>query len=92
MAGLWDKEKKEGVVKQKFTSKELYNMLTQKQKEELPVLRIHYRGIPMCPGKCSRWETCGLKRVIVIKNNEASKVFSIRYNRKELLKHAIPSN
>lgn len=90
MIGLWDREEKKELVKPKITSKELYRMLTQKQKEELPVLRVHY-NIKIGMFSCSIWEECGLNRTREIKN-ESNKVFSIRYNRKELLKHAIPIN
>ncbi len=86
LKGMWDKEKRElksKVVKHKFTSKELYGMLRQEQKEMLPVLRIHYKSKLKSTG-ASIMETCGLLRVKEIKKI-AKKLFSIKYNRKELL-------
>lgn len=65
-------------------SKELYNMTTQVQKNTLPVVRVHYRD-----GDVSVWEDCGLIRAKEIKQDKTLKVFSMRYNRKNLMKYAL---
>ena len=62
-------------------TKELYNMLKIAQRDTLFVLKAHYK---MDGG--SIWEDCGLIRFKEIKKN-ANKVFSIRFNRKEIIKH-----
>jgi len=69
----------------KLSSKDMYNMLTQEQKNISKVLRVHYDQ-----GYASIWEDCGLIRTKEIKKDKSVKnIFSIKYNRKELLKLAI---
>ena len=63
-------------------SKELYNMLNQEQRNTLLVLRMHYKD-----GNDSVWEDCGLIRAKEIKQDNTLHVFSMRYNRKNLLKY-----
>jgi len=65
-------------------SKELYNMTTQVQKNTLPVVRVHYKD-----GDSSIYEDCGLIRAKEIKHDKTLKVFSMRYNRKNILKYAL---
>lgn len=69
----------------KISSKEMYKTLSRNKKDTLPVITMHYKE-----GSASIWENCGLIRVKEIKRN-ATKVFSMRYNRIELLKLTLSS-
>ena len=63
-------------------SKELYGMLTQEQRDKLSILRMHYNN-----NGASIWEDCGLIRAKEIKQDKTLSLFSMRYNRKNLLKY-----
>ena len=71
-----------------LSSKELYKMIKVESRETLPVVNIHYRDTKT---KSIIYEKCGLQRVREIKRDIDLKVFSIKYNRKELLERALNS-
>ena len=68
-------------------SKDMYNMLTNDQKDKLPVLRIHFKTKGLTTN-ISVWETGGRIKIRELKKN-ALKVYTIKYNRKELMKHTL---
>ncbi len=74
---------------EQITSKQLYRSLSKEQRAVLPVLTVHYKTNRLGVTGTSI-EDCGLDRYKIIKQDKSTvKVFSLKYNRKELLRHAI---